>query len=187
LTDAKLHCRVDTDDDDTYIDALIETARKHVEVITNRSLVTQTWDWYFDRFPVSPTAWIVVPRPPLQSVTYIKYTDTSSVEQTWSSASYDVDTDSLEGRIYPVYNGDWPTDVRDHPKACVVRFVAGYADSGASPQELADNVPTPLKQAIMLLVGHLYENRESTSQGLAITDVPMGFDALIAPYRVFRF
>jgi len=187
LAEAKTHCRVDTADDNTYLTTLITVARKHVESVTNRALVTQTWDWYFDDFPVSPLSWIEVPKPPLQSVTHVKYTDSDSVLQTWSSASYDVDTDSLQGRIYPVYNGDWPTGVRDHPKACTVRFVAGYADSGASPIDLADNVPVELKQAILLLIGHLYENRESTSQAVVIMDVPMGFDALVAPYRVFRF
>lgn len=188
LAEAKTHARVDTSDDDTYISNLIQIARQYVEQITNRALITQTWDWYLDGFPFSSYDALIVPKPPLQSVTHIKYTDSiDGTLQTWSSASYDVDTDSRQGRIYPVYQGDWPTDVRDHPKAVIIRFVAGYADSGASPIDLADNVPVEIKQAILLLVGHLYENREATSQNLNITDVPMGFDALLASHRIYRF
>ena len=223
LAEAKTHCRVDTSDDDTYITTLIKAARLYTEEATNRALITQTWDWYFDSFPYysalgasfgnyssyaaygnygsfshypsygdneinrEGTSYLIVPKPVLQSVTYIKYTDEAGTLNTWGSGNYDVDTDSYQGRIYPVYNGQWPTDVRYHPKAINIRFVSGYADSGASPVDVADNVPVTIKQAILLLVGHLYENREMTSQNMNITSVPMAYDALINSFRVHRF
>jgi len=212
VAQAKTQCRVDTSDDDTYIGTLITAARRYVERVTNRVLITQTWDWYLDQFPpqfqsgqyatqyywrnaqfvgldsfsVKPGI-LMVPKPPLQSVTYIKYTDQAGTLQTWDASNYTVETDGYEGAIYPVYNGEWPTDVRDHYKAVQIRFVAGYADSGASPVDLADNVPQELKQAILLLVGHLYENREASSQNWNISTVPMAFDALISTYKVHRF
>ncbi len=48
-------------------------------------------------------------------------------------------------------------------------------------------VPTPIRQAMLLMVGHLYENREASTVGPAITELPMGVEALLAPYRVLRF
>ena len=49
--DAKLHLRVDITDDNDLIDALVKVAREHVEIITRRALITQTWDYYLDDFP----------------------------------------------------------------------------------------------------------------------------------------
>jgi len=188
LAEAKTHLRVSTIDEDSYITSLISAARLHTESVTNRALITQTWDLYLDRFPSSPYLSVELPKPKLQSITYIKYTDVNGTLQTWDASNYDVDGDSFLGLVYPVYQGDWPSGVRDHPKAVTIRYVAGYAPSGASsPEDQADNVPMPLKQAILLLVGHLYENREASSQNLNVTSTPMAYESLIASYRVHRF
>ena len=202
LSDAKTHCRIDADTDDIYLVSLIRLARRHIEDICNIALISQTWDWYLDKFPSSylytDALWDVggytegvlfLPINPLISVSYIKYTDTDGVEQTWNSANYTVDTSSRVGRIYPVYSGTWPTSVRDYPKAVNIRFITGYSDSGASPRDLSDNVPDELKQAILLLTAHLYRYREpveTTARG-TFSDIPWTVDQLIAPYRNWKF
>lgn len=208
--EAKSHCRIDGTDDDDYVDLLIKVARRHIETTTNRALVAQTWDWVLDNFPNNTfsssyytdnlrSMWVggldswdyidayskgilLLPKNPLISVTSIKYVDTSSVEQTWSSASYTVDTGPRVGRIYPVYNGEWPVDVRQYPKAVTIRFVCGYEDSAASPVDVADNVPAELKQAILLIVCNLYERGCSTDK-----DIPEVISALITEYRNWKF
>lgn len=58
-------------------------------------------------------------------------------------------------------------------------MTAGYADAAAVPQGI--------KQAMLLLVGSWYENREATISGATIAEVPFAVDALIAPYRVIEF
>ena len=202
MTDAKLHCRIDSDTDDAYLVSLVRLARRHIEDTCNLALISQTLDWYLDCFPSDilytdswPYSWergghydgvLYVPKNPLISVTYIKYTDTDGVEQTWGASNYTVDTSSRVGRIYPAYNGTWPSSVRDYPKAVNIRFVCGYSDSGASPRDLSDNVPQELKQAILLLVGHLYKHRELT-ETMSLSDVPWTVDQLIAPYRNWSF
>jgi uncharacterized phiE125 gp8 family phage protein len=40
--------------------------------------------------------------------------------------------------------------------------------------------PAPLKAAILLMVGHLFENREATGDA---TELPLGVAALISPWR----
>lgn len=177
--DAKLHLRVDIDDDDDLIDALVKAAREHVEIITRRALITQTWDYYLDEFPTGSV--IEIPRPPLQSVTHVKYTDKDGTESTFSSASYHVDTDGEPGRIVLKYGESWPGDTLQTSNPIVVRFVAGYGESGAS-------VPEAIIQAIKLLVGHYYENREAVygGRGQAMM-LPSGVDALLWGYRVLRF
>lgn len=44
LAEAKLHLRVDLNDDDALITALISAAREQVEFLTGQRLMTQTWD-----------------------------------------------------------------------------------------------------------------------------------------------
>lgn len=175
-TEVKAQCFITTSDDDTWIGTAITMARKYVEAVTNRALITQTWDWWFDCFTMPH---INVPRPPLSSVTHVKYYDTGGTLQTWDSANYDVDTDSWQGRIYPVYNGTWPTDNRGYEKDVTIRFVAGYG--------VASAVPETIKHAILLLIADMYKNREMTTVGTSITKTPFGFDDLLAPYKIRTF
>lgn len=44
LSEAKLHLRVDLNDDDALIDALIVAAREQAEFLTGQRLITQTWE-----------------------------------------------------------------------------------------------------------------------------------------------
>ena len=43
LAEAKAFCRIDASDDDALVTALIAAARLHVEGLTGRALITQTW------------------------------------------------------------------------------------------------------------------------------------------------
>ena len=142
--------RVAVATDDTDIGTLITTARKMAETYTLHALVTQTWELVLDGFP---TGGIVVPMPPLQSVTTIKYIDTDGVEQTLNALLYSVDTDTIPGLITPVYDETWPTDVRDQVNAVRVRFVAGFGD--------ASDVPEDIKSWIKIMVGTMYDNPQA--------------------------
>src|SRR5688500_11691380 len=100
LDEAKAHLRVTTADDNTLITALIAAARQLVEDFTNRSLITQTWEWRLDAFP----SWtLCVPQAPLVSVTSIQYVDPSGVTQVLANTEYLVDAQSQPGRITPAY------------------------------------------------------------------------------------
>lgn len=181
-TEAKTHLRVDTSftADDTLIDALITTARQHVENHTRRALVTQTWDLFLDGFPSSNE--ICVPLPALQSVTSLKYTDSAGAVTTWSTANYIVDTAHAPGRIVPAYGVYWPVFTPSPSNPVAVRFVAGYGAAAA--------VPEAIKAALKLLIGHWYENREAVtgiSNSTALAPVPLAVEALLAPYRVWGF
>ena len=44
LAEAKPHLRVDLNDDDALITALISAAREQVEFLTGQRLITQTWE-----------------------------------------------------------------------------------------------------------------------------------------------
>jgi uncharacterized phiE125 gp8 family phage protein len=178
LADAKGHLRVDITDEDTYIAGLVTAVRENLERMYTTAFITQTWDWYLDAFPASE---FYLPIWPIQSVTSIKYTDEDDNESTYSSANYRVDTIGKPGRVTLKSTASWPSDTLKESNAVVVRFVAGYGDNAA-------DAPGPVKQAIKLLVGDLYENREEKVIAAGISSIPeLGVvDRLMANYRSFR-
>ena len=192
---AKGQCRTSVTVEDTLLLGFIKAAREAIENETQLSLITQTWEYtrdYFESpawrygaqvYPTRPSV-IELPRPPLQSVTWIQYLDgdgtTSylydSLGSPQNTTDVVVDTYSTPGRLLPINGGYWPA-VLDQANAVTIRYVAGYGDN-------SEDVPAPLKQAILLLVGHLNENREAVTATGQITEIPMGVQWMINPYRV---
>lgn len=183
LDEAKAHLRVDISDDDGYISGLMLAARQWVEGQTHRALITQTWDFGYDycwprEAQAKYRAWRLVlrlPVAPAASITSISYVDGTGATQTLATDQYQTILNNDHPRIEEAYNASWP-DVRDQANAITVRAVVGY---GSNPGD----VPYPLRQAILLLAGHLYENREAVVIGQAPAEVPMSVEALISPYR----
>jgi len=167
----KNHLRVDTTDDDTYIETLITVARRTAEQISNHKMITQTWDIKMDSFPGSTTIKLPKSLSPLESVTHVKYTDEDDSESTFGSSNYVVDTYSDPGRIKLSDNTNWPSDTLTELNGVEIRVVVGYGDP--------DDVPMEMKQAILLIVGHLYENREDVTVGEVAREIPMGAVTLL--------
>lgn len=152
LAQAKAQCRVDSSDEDSFLqDSLIVGARQWAEAYTGRAFVAQAWDL---RLPGFPGCEIELPKPPLISVTSIKYLDTSGTEQTWATNQYTVTgIANPEGRGYisPVYGVIFPATL-PVPDAVRIVFVAGYGAASAVPQGI--------KNAILYHVAEAYQNRE---------------------------
>lgn len=166
LAVAKAHLRIDGTDEDATIDRLISAATAQVQHITQRALVTQTWRLTLDAFPCGA---IKVPMPPLKAITAFTYIDANGVEQTLTG--YQVDNSGLIGRILPAYGTSWPA-ARCQPQSLKIDFTAGY-----------DVVPDDVVAALLLIVGHLDQNREAVTAGPAI-ELPLGVEALLAPYCI---
>ena len=159
-------------DDDAYLEACIAAATDHVDGKDGwlgRALGTQTWDLVLDEFPSDG---IRIPLPPMQSVTYLRYVspDTGLETDLTVNTDYLVDVYSEPGWIMPGANG-WPA-IMDTINAVRVRFVAGY-----------EAVPPAIKQAVMLLAAHYYENRESVVLDAKPTVLPQAVDALLYTRR----
>jgi uncharacterized phiE125 gp8 family phage protein len=158
IAEAKHHLRIadGVNHDDHYVGSLIIAAREYVESYTNRQLLTATWDLTLDRFPhgVGP---IYLPRAPLQSVVSVTYRDAAGVETVMEAANYEVNNAVEPGRIgLPWASGHWPIWSGSAASVVVVRFVAGYGSAG--------DVPKTLRQAMLLLVGHWFINREEVGR-----------------------
>lgn len=187
LAEARSHLRLDTDGappahpDDSLVENLISAARQWAEIYTRRIFCQTTWDLFLDRFPSEN--YIEIPRPPLISIISLTYTTSDGTEEILTeNTDFVVDTVSHYGRIVLEYNKTWPTDTL-HPKNPIkIRFMAGYA-STISPADYRENVPQAVKQAILLIVGHLYNQRENAIPGTTIMAIPFGAEYLLNPYR----
>lgn len=173
LQETKDHLRVDHNDEDALISELIKSARQYVEGLTRRPLITQSWTYYADDFDYD-----IELKANLQSVTSINYIDTDGNSQLLDAANYSVDTVADVGVVYPAYGLAWPY-ARCVNNSVAIEFIAGYG--------VADDVPAPIKQAMLLLIGHFYQNRESVMVGVSVTDTPMAVDMLLNSYRVVSF
>lgn len=150
--DAKAHLRVTFDDDDGYIDSLIDAAADWCQEYTRRQFIQATFDLRMDLFPSGRS--IVPPRGPLISVSSITYFNTQNVLTTLPADNYEViPGERDQGEITLLPGKSWPA-TSDRYRALTVRHVAGY---GAAPGD----IPTCARQAILLHVGTHYETRES--------------------------
>jgi uncharacterized phiE125 gp8 family phage protein len=150
VSDVKLHLRLTSDTtEDALIAALITAARDYCEKYTGRAFATQTLVAYLDNFPAED--YIELPMPPLQSVTSIKYKNSAGTETTMTvTTQYIADTDSDVGRIVLPYGVSWPSFTPYPFNPIAITYVAGYT-----------TLPRQLRQAMLLVIGSMYENREN--------------------------
>jgi uncharacterized phiE125 gp8 family phage protein len=173
LAEAKLHLRVDFDDDDALIESLISAARVAAETLTGRQICTARWMRTLDGFPYSS---LHLHRCPVQSVVEISYQDQLGQWQTLDPSIYVSDLTSEPARITPRFGNTWPITLSQIGVVRVV-FDAGYG----TPSD----VPEGLKSWIKLRIGSLYAHREEMSILSKGRIDPLPFvDGLLDPYRV---
>ncbi|MGP8437179.1 head-tail connector protein [Paraburkholderia fungorum] len=139
LAEAKLHLRVDIDDDDMLIGALIAAARDYAQGETHKQMVSARWKQVLDSFPgpsligipygrpyTLPGHAIYLQRAPVIRVVSIQYLDMTGTVQTMPDTDYTVDYSSEPVRITPVFGQIWPIPL-PQIGAVWVNFDAGYA------------------------------------------------------------
>lgn len=165
LADAKAHCRVDGSDEDALISALLDAASVAVSEMSGRVLVAETW-----RMSVSGASGdLRLPKSPVQSITAITYYDRDGVEQAANVDDFFLFADEDRAILRPKDGKAWPS-VQSREEALSVDFVAGY-----------DAVPSNLGQAVLLLVGHWYQNREAVGQN--VEELPLAVEAMVGISR----
>lgn len=171
LAEAKLHLRIDVNDEDTLVESYITAAREWCELAARRAFVTQTLALRLAEWPCGDC--IQLPRPPLASVTSITYTDSAGANQTMTSADYLVYATAEPGLVQLGYGKSWPSATLQLGPSIVITYVAGYGNAAA--------VPKRYKQAILLMTGHFYENREQVIAvpGISLAEVPLAVQSLL--------
>lgn len=182
---------VDFSDDDALLTSLLDVATQHFDLesgIIGRPLLTQVWEYAAPSPPASnsradprlrglPAATgFVIDRAPLQSVDKVEYLQDGAY-QTLASEQWAKRKISKELTFVRLAKGvAWPR-VDDDEAAWKITMTLGY---GATP----DLVPAPIRHAALLMISHLYQNREAvTGFGAALQETPLAVAALVSPFR----
>lgn len=203
LSEAKLHLRIDNIDDDTLLTSLLASATRWAEDYCDRTFCGTQWQMRLDSFygpvgsPVQfglkadgnniegrqgtvPNLDVELPRPPMMqsgtaTAVTITYTPSAGASTTTLDATtYRVDRQATPGVCRPLYGQTWPTHLVDQ-NSVTVTWWAGYSADGTS-------VPPPVKSAILMLVSHLWSNRDAAAE-TALTEVPFGVKAMLDTIR----
>lgn len=174
LAAAKAHLRIEDSAEDALVQSLITTSRLHIEAALGLALVSQDWVLRLDAWP--PGGCVSLPLRPLIGVTTVRIADGGGA-LVIPSGDYVVDTASAPPRLVPKSLG-WPLP-SEPIDGIEIEFSAGYGPTG-------DDVPAPVRQAMLMLVAHWYEHREPALAGAPVTRIPDTVSALLAPYRMAR-
>jgi len=164
VAEAKAQMRVEGNDDDTIIERLVNAAVAFVDVqgVLGRAMITQTWGEWIAPNPST----VMLSLGPVQSVSAIKYYDVDGVLQTATLADFNVFGTPNRITITPKTGKAWPT-TQTRDDAIKIEYVIGYGNA-------ASDVPQTVRHALLMLVAHWYENRETT-QEKQMQDLPYGF------------
>jgi uncharacterized phiE125 gp8 family phage protein len=187
LAQARSHLRLDTygspethPDDDMIEDVYIPAARRICEEISGRSFAPQVFEMSTGQFPTNYVAFsrngIALKMGPVRGVTSVIYND-GTQDVTLDASAYVVDPYTDGGYLFPTYGTPWPA-AGYLPNAVRVRFAAGYDAPGGSPSEFP--LPAEYRLAMLLALGHVYENRENSTT-FDLREIPLGINALLRP------
>lgn len=172
LIEARSHLKVNTFASDGDIALCIMAARQYIENRLGMVLATTAMRGTLDEFPPRP---IAIPVYPVQSITAIRHYDSTGTLVTWAGGDWVSDLTGIMPRVAPT-SGVWPATA-NRIGAIEVDFIAGFAES--------EPVPFDITQAMRLLVGWYFDNREAVNVGNIVTPLPLGVDSLLASHRGF--
>ncbi len=173
LAEARAFLRVEDTAEDGLIGTLIGAARLHVEGITGRALMAQTWRVVLDRWPDDGA--VRLPVTPFLNLVGVTAYDAGGAPHTVPLAQFAGEPERL---LLPRMVAGLPGAVRQR-QGVEIDYQAGY---GTEPGD----VPVDLRQALLTLVGYWFEHRDAVIVAGSGAVVPGGFDRLVAAHRRVR-
>ncbi len=190
LDEIKDHLRLDGSADDVGLGSLLRAAREMVETHLGLCLISRSLALYLDGWPgtmgqmpwwqgvasgsmsafARMTEYLPLPVRPVSSVGIIRVYDAEGASIVWGAGNYSLKP-GLEPALYRT-GGSWPTPGRALD-GIRIELTAGFGDSW-------NDVPADIRQALLMLVAHLFENRGDTdTQAMDAS----GAATLLKPYR----
>ena len=174
LIEAKLAARIDASADDDLVTRLIIAARERAEQITGAALARKTITVLLPAWPAEGD--VVLPRPPLATISSVKYIDADGALQTIDSANYVTSAgDHTRARLLPVYDYEWP-DTRDVYNAVQIVYTTGYT------QALC---PASVKMYVAATVAAMYAQREAIADASRAPVAVALYDGLLDDHRIY--
>jgi len=168
VTQAKVFLKVTNTAEDALILNMIKAATKYLEDYTNRSFVTQTWEYYADEFPEEIELYF----GSVASITHVKYYNDAGVLTAFTN--FQSDLVSNPARLTPSPDYTWPSVQLSRVNAVVVEYITGAAA-----------VDSRVIDAIYLLLGHIYANRQDVVVGHQVVKMPQGSEWLVSSLKLF--
>lgn len=181
LNDALSYMRVTDNDEAPLIEAMVQAANSLVEDITGRAAMRQTVTYTtptWASITESDTRTIHLPKPPLASVTAVRYyDDTTETLTTYASSNYIVVTTAEPGFLQLDEDSDWP-DLQDRADAIQIEYLAGPANPAS--------VDRKLWLCVLLIAAAAYDNRGMMPDGGANKEWLQGMPQLEALLNTLR-
>jgi hypothetical protein len=158
LSEAKTHLRVDFDDDNAYIAGLVDLVEELVE--------TEISGVFTGEGTVSTVATTALTG---SETNFSDYSVGDSILVDGETARTIATITDDEALTVSVAFANTDSDL-EYTVTTGLPLVGGA-------------LPHGLKQAMLLILGHFYANRESIIIGVGANEIPMGYMFLIAPYK----
>lgn len=172
--DLEANLRVEGFEETQLIESMLKSAIRYVEEVSGQFLSQSTYTYSVPCIYYCDV--LEIPAQPVQSISSIQYYDEDNNQQTLDLSTVYVYSAEDVTTITPRAGETWP-DLYDREDALVVTFVAGYSSTM--------NTPENLKQAVILLASHWFENR--TAAGRWMQDIPFGVNSLVNASKVGWF
>lgn len=165
---ARAHLHLDDDTHDFWLQNVgIPAARAMAEGYTGQTFAETTLRVVADRFPDGA---LELRRGPVKDVLSVKYVDGDGIDQTLAPPNYSLDNAWPIGWLIPV--SGWPA-TKAVANGVRVTYLAGF-----DPQKNPDPVV-----AILLILGHLFKNRESVSDK-PMSEIPISVQWILRQHHV---
>jgi uncharacterized phiE125 gp8 family phage protein len=164
----RAQCRITGTAEDSLLVGYLEAAVGYAQHYTGRSIGQQTLELALDEWPDGA---VELPRGPVLEVKSVKYIDADGNQQTMSSSLWALDDyDDQRSWLVRAVDTEWPA-LRSAANVIKVQYDAG-------------SVPGAVRQALLMLVAHMYSQRE-TSAPSAVYTVPLGVTDMLNTVRVW--
>lgn len=173
LAEVKEQLRIEHTDDDALLARLINVAVAYTDAqgVLGQAMISQKWGQWVHSVPPQS---VRLSLGPVIQVDAVKYYDADGVLQTDTLSNYQITGVGFATQIGPKEGFNWPV-TQDRADAIRIDFTAGYGTTTA-------DIPETLRHAMLMLIGHWYDNRENTMMD-ELSDIPYGFDALLNMQR----
>ena len=174
LDEAKRWLKVETEDENEIILTLITSARLYIEQATQRLLLQQSWRVIFSDLDARG-AYLIPLSPVLRLLALtLRYSDDSEAALSVANVRLTKHGDDTSLLIPQSYRIMLINDARFELDVSL-----GYGPN-------AQDVPAPLRTALLMLVAFWYENRGDYSTYVNLTQIPSAIAALLTPFKRVR-